>query len=216
VLYTTLVVALAGNALLLFSMYRFDQRWDESVAFLLAPLFLYSLLQIPLWAFRTYRGWVIRSPWNPPGETPMHFRFSVAHLLGWSLFLSLPLCIARALEVRADTGGLLFAVLIGLLGCGLLLWYVWMVLYRERLRWWRLIAAAGLAIPCLMLIELILGRTLSDSSEPTGDELIALALMNAAGCFMIGGCLLLARALGYRLHRRADLGLQISSRQAAV
>ena len=96
ILYTMFVLTLFTNANALFYMWWYRTRWDEVIGFFLTPLLLFFLLQIPVWGIRSYFRWTILSPWSEPSER-RPLQFTLAHLLGWSVFLAVPLCILQAM-----------------------------------------------------------------------------------------------------------------------
>ncbi len=195
-LYTTFVFAVFTNALVVFGMVWFQMAWSKTVfPFLIATLFFF-VFQIPMWGIRSSLGWTIKSPWSE--SVPRRpLRFSLAHMLGWSTFLAVPLCIFRTLTMTRSQGHIPFIFWIwGLILCVLLLWFVYLVLAADLSKW-QFAAAAVLSLLLAIAMQCAVFWRLSGSTDFV--TVLAICFGNFCGGAVMLSCLCLAHRLGFRL-----------------
>jgi hypothetical protein len=196
ILYTTLVLAVFVNALVVFGMSWFQLAWDETVILFLIATLVFFVFQIPMWGIRSCLGWTIKSPWSaavPRGR----LRFSLAHLLGWSTFLAVPLCIFSALHVPNARGPIsYFFWFWGLILCVQLLWLAYMALAADmsKLKFTAVAVLSLLGAAAMQYAILWLSEGRFDSSEA-----LAIGFANVCGGAVLLICFCLARRLGFRL-----------------
>ena len=196
IIYTTFVLAVFTNVLLLFVMWWYELRWGEVISLFLVPTLLFFLLQIPVWGFRSYFGWTIKSPWSKSHE-PQPMRFTVAHLLGWSVFLAVPLCI---LQGMLSSGSMGFPVLAfccwGVVLCVLLMGLLYLGLTADFGRW-KFLATATMSLLVASATESA-AIWLWEGRVDINSALVLNAATFSGGTLLLF-CLRLAHRLGYRL-----------------
>lgn len=196
IIYTTFVVAIFTNSLVVFGMWWFQRAWSESVfPFLIATLFFF-VFQIPMWGVRSCFSWTIKSPWSDlVSQRPM--RFSLAHLLGWSAFLAVPLCIFPALTLTGSRGYFPSIFWIwALILCVLLLWFVYVALAADIGKS-QVVATAALSLLVAVAMQYEAFRFWDGPASFVTVLIISIA--NFFGGAVLLFCLRLAHRLGFRL-----------------
>jgi hypothetical protein len=166
------------------------------VGIFLGPMLLFFPLQIPFWGVRTYFGWIIKSPWSAPTER-RRMSFTLAHLLGWSAFLAIPLCILQAYGIPNISE--LFAITsIALTWCALVALLVYLAL-GTAIRPSGLLVAATLA--SLLAVAVQTGVIMLAEPSPTRlwEPATMLLAAHCSGTTVILVCLKITRWLGFRL-----------------
>jgi hypothetical protein len=197
ILYTTFLLAVFTNSLVVMNMLCFRQPWGHAVVIFLIPTLLFFLLQIPVWGIRSFFGITIKSPWfELTDERSM--RFSLAHLLGWSAFLAVPLCILQGIVIRGEIDVFLVATscFFGVVVCVILVWFLHVGLADTRI--WKLIAAVSFPLFIAAILSLI--TTFLWVGIPTIAAIALLTASSSAGAAMLL-CLRLAYRNGFRLVR---------------
>ena len=195
VLYTTFAMTVFTNVLVLFNMWWFRVGWGDAIGGFLSPILVFFLLQIPLWGIRSFFGWMIKSPWSKSRAQP-RMRFTLAHLLGWSVFLAVPLTIMQAIQF-GPAGSVLLAL------CGwilvlsaLLVSFVYLTLAAD-IGVWRLIATATVVLFLAIATQLVALRIWVGG--PGVQPVVMLTTAQFSGGAVVLLCLTLAHRLGFQL-----------------
>ena len=192
ILYSMLVVTVFTCLVQAFTRWWFATSVNEGrPTVLLLVIFYFFLLQIPIWVFRVCSGWRISLGTR---TVPERMGFSIMHMIGWSTFLSVPLCLIASLS-ELEGGGVEVIVYITLLMLALaamVLRAIYISLVLENP--WRCIAAAFLWIAAVTA-QISCIWTLGGSYA----EAVTVLTANGVGLLLILCCLRAARSVGYRL-----------------
>ena len=206
IIYTAFLLTGFTNVLVLFNMWYFPHlSWGDAVFVFLAPLFLFFLLQIPLFGIRSYFGWTIMSP-SSAQIGPRRMSFTLAHLLGWFAFLAVPLCIMQTMNAPLGFE-LATTCFIAVSGYALLFVVLYLTL-MVMIPTWKVIVGVTLASLAAIVAETaVIG--LGSGAGPTlrWEILIVILAAHAVGGTEVVVCLLLARAFGFRLLKFGDYAL---------
>jgi hypothetical protein len=203
IIYTTFLLTVFTNVLVQFNLWYFPQlRWGDAVGIcFLVPLLLFFLLQIPLFGIRSYFGLRIKSPWSAPIET-RRMSFTLAHLLGWSAFLAVPLCILQAMNSPVGFE-LVITCFVAVSGYALLFVLLYLTL-RVMISTWKVIVGATLGSLVAIVTEMAVIRLGSGPGLALWETLIGVVAAHAAGGIVVLVCLLVSRGFGFRLLKFGD------------
>ncbi len=197
VLYSTFALAVFTNVLVLFSMLWFRVGWGDAITGgFLIPMLAFFLLQIPLWGIRSFFGWMIKSPWSKSGAQP-RMRFTLAHLLGWSVFLAVPLTIIQAIQFGLAGSELLVICGWILVLSALLMSFVYLALAAD-ISVWTLIAAATV-VQFLAVATQLVALWIWKGKGGLIIEAVVLLAAHFSGGVVVLLCLTLAHHLGFQL-----------------
>jgi hypothetical protein len=194
ILWTTVVLAVFTNTLVLTNVLFFGSDWGTAVSRgYLIPLAFFFWLQIPLWGVRSWSRCRIRSPWMERNQH-RHAQFSLAQMLIWAVFVAIPLGIVQTLSapgiMQANSEFLWGIVLLTFFSCLFVLWCLTMALttLMGESRW---LIAIGLPI------AVALATSINSNWSST-----ALAVMMAASAAVeMLICFQIAHRLGFRFVR---------------